>query len=161
MPLVPLEHFEIDSPLAPERAAAELERNVVPRRRFGFFGRGAATFEGEVTASEFQIQRMIGYQNAFLPQIEGSFERSARGTRVSGTMRVRPFVVVFVAVWMVGVLLVPLATLVLQPELRPPSFLVAAAMAAAVWALGSWAFAREARIARRRLAEILGRQEPR
>ncbi|HEX8362118.1 MAG TPA: hypothetical protein VF613_18510 [Longimicrobium sp.] len=160
MPLVPFEEFVIDSPLAPERAAAELGRHVVPRRRFGF-GRGAAWFEGEVTTSDFQIRRMIGYQNAFLPQIQGSFERSMGGTRVSGTMRVRPFVVVFVGVWMVGVLLIPLATVVLQPDLHPPSPFITAAMAAAVWALGSWAFAREARLARRRLTEILDRPEPR
>ena len=152
VPLIPFDRFVIESPLAPGRAAAELASNVEPKRWIRF-RRGPSAFEGEVTETDFRISRMIGYNNAFLPQIHGGFERSPHGTRVSGTMRLHPLVLVFIAVWSGMAILIGFFNLQDGP-LTPLSF-APVGMIALVWAVVCGVFTVEARIARRRLAKIL------
>lgn len=153
VPLIPFDRFVIESPLAPARAAAELASNVEPRQWIRF-RRGASAFEGEVWETDFRISRMIGYNNAFLPRIHGGFERSPHGTRVSGTMRLHPFVLVFIAVWSGMAILIGFSNMAQGP--LTPLALAPVGMIAFMWALVCGAFTIEARIARRRLAEILG-----
>lgn len=156
MPLLPYERFIIETPLLPARAAQALADNVEPRRLLRF-GRGEKAFEGEVADNGFSIQRVIGYRNSFLPRIQGTFERSPNGTRVSGTMKLHPLALAFMVVWMGAVAIaafVILSASLVGHEFEPAA-LVPVGMFFFGWAMTSGAFTIEARIAQRRLAEIL------
>jgi hypothetical protein len=161
VPLLPFAGFTIDSPLPPARAAAELASNVEPRRLIRF-RRGAAAFEGEVTESGVDIRRLPGYQNSFLPEIRGSFERTPHGSRLRGTMRMHPLVIVFMCVWMTFTLIAALAMAAasLSAEKADPAALIPLAMLFFGWALPTAAFTIEAAIARGALTGILAREIP-
>ncbi|HEX8671269.1 MAG TPA: hypothetical protein VF710_05245 [Longimicrobium sp.] len=161
MPLLPFSSFIIDSPLPPARAAAELANNVEPRRLLRF-RRGAAAFEGEVTESGVDIRRLPGYQNSFLPEIRGSFERTPHGSRLRGTMRMHPLVIAFMCAWMAFTLIAGLAMAAasLGAGKADPAALIPLAMLFFGWAFPTAAFTIEAGMARRALTEILAREIP-
>ena len=56
-------------------------------------------FEGKVAGSRFKIHRVAGYQNSFIPIIEGSFRRDGLATTVAVNMRlVWPVIPVWVGI---------------------------------------------------------------
>lgn len=162
MPLIPYQVLVIDSPLPPDEAAARLARHVEPRRWFRFrlgalLGGGPRTraFEGEVQGSHFSIRRILGYDNSFLPEIEGWIELAAQGSRIRVTLRLHWLVAAFMVVWLGAALLFSLTAGAGSLAVGDPLGLaVPALMFVFGWALMAGAFSWEAAHARRRLAEL-------
>ena len=73
---LPFRKFEFSTPMSPAHASRVLQEVVEPPRKWGW--RTSAKrgyFEGKVAGSRFKIHRIAGYQNSFLPIIEGNFRR--------------------------------------------------------------------------------------
>src|SRR5260370_22046495 len=84
----PFRRFEIVTPTSPAHAARILEEIVEPPRKWGWpTSAKRGYFEGRVAGSRFKIHRIITYQNAFVPIIEGNFRRDGLGTVVTLNMR--------------------------------------------------------------------------
>lgn len=103
---LPLHRFEIISPLPPAEAMRILEGHVEPEKWFRWRWPSSANddkFEGSLTADGFQIRRVIGYRNSFLPVVDGSIQQGAGGSRIQVRMRPFVFVFIFIALWTLGV----------------------------------------------------------
>lgn len=106
MKLLPFHRFEINSPLDRQAALAAMAAHTEDRKWFRWRWPNSANddrFEGDVTIDGFNVCRIIGYRNSFLPVIEGQVHASGRGSRIAITMRPFVFVLVFCAVWMIVV----------------------------------------------------------
>ena len=74
----PFRKYEFTTPMSPAHAARILQENVEPPRKWGWpTSSKRGYFEGKVAGSRFKFHRVAGYQNSFLPIIEGSFRRDA------------------------------------------------------------------------------------
>jgi hypothetical protein len=102
MRLLPYRKLSLRSALSAEAAGQALAKQVEAKRWFRF-GSGSAPFEGSVSGSSFEIQRIIQYRNSFLPQITGTIRAEALGCSIAVTMRLHPFVLAFSAIWLSGV----------------------------------------------------------
>ena len=83
----------------------KMSRSLYPRRSFWLlgFGRRNEGFEGEVSESGFELNRIIYYRNSFLPYAYGRFHQVNRHRiRVSVTFTLHPFVIPFCLVWCGG-----------------------------------------------------------
>lgn len=156
MPLLPYDTLVIESPLPVAEARGRLQGATGPVRWLRF-GPAAYPFEGEVTDDEVRIRRAIGYQNSFLPRIQGRLEPAARGSRLAATMEMHPLVMIFVGLWMAIAVTIALPMLVLALTSDPPAemVLIPVAMVLGGWALTAGAFTLEARIARAHLTRLL------
>src|ERR1700693_2966435 len=84
----PFRKFEFSTPMSTERAARVLQEIVEPPRKWGWpTSAKRGYFEGRVAGSRFKINRIITYQNSFVPIIEGKFRRDGQGTIVNLNMR--------------------------------------------------------------------------
>ncbi|UPT64290.1 MAG: hypothetical protein M0D54_07080 [Hyphomonadaceae bacterium JAD_PAG50586_4] len=102
MKLPPLHSFEINSPLDRQAAMAAHRQD---RKWFRWRWPNSANddrFEGDVTVDSFNVCRIIGYRNSFLPVVEGAVHSSGPGSRIEVRMRLFVFVYVFVAVWAIS-----------------------------------------------------------
>jgi hypothetical protein len=103
---LPVDRFVLVSPFSPGDVAAKLAESVEPKRWFRFFGAGRCPFEGDVGPTTFEIRRIIGYRNSFLPQITGTLSPHASGgTQISVRMALHPFPLVFACLWLGAVFL--------------------------------------------------------
>ena len=104
MSVLPYRQFELLSPLSAGDATTTLANAVEAKRWFRWgWGASECPFEGTVTDSTFEIQRIISYRNSFLPLIRGTIAAEPPGSRISITMRLNAFVLVFMVVWLGGV----------------------------------------------------------
>lgn len=156
MPLLPYDTLVIESPLPVAEALGRLQAATGPVRWMRF-GAPAYAFEGEVTEDEVRIRRAIGYQNSFLPRIEGRLEPAARGSRLSATMEMNSPVTIFMGLWMAVAVTISLPMLVLALVSDPPvaMVLVPVGMLLGGWALASGAFTLESHMARAHLTQLL------
>lgn len=106
--VLPYRKLEIHSPHRVDGAMALL-KNVVEPKKWLRVGSGGALFEGTITDASFEIQRIISYRNSFLPQLRGSIAAEGEGSRVSVTMQLHPVVMVFMIIWLSGVLFAAIA----------------------------------------------------
>jgi hypothetical protein len=102
---LPKEDLVFFSPLKKEevlvRLADILEPEKIFRIRFLGLGRQAGKFyEGSITNDSFDMRRIIGYKNSFLPKISGTVEDTSGGSLVHVKMRLQVFVLIFMIVWM-------------------------------------------------------------
>jgi len=101
----PFRKYEFSTPMSVAHATRVLQENVEPPRKWGWPSSSKrGYFEGKVAGSRFKIHRVAGYQNSFLPIIEGNFRRDGLKTIVTLNMRrvwpVVPFwigIIVFLA----------------------------------------------------------------
>lgn len=156
MPLLPYDTLLIESPFPVDEVRGRLQGATGPVRWFRF---GAPThpFMGEVADDDVRIHRAIGYQNSFLPRVAGRIEPTARGSRLTATMTLQPWVTVFIGVWMAMALAAAIPLLVLALTSDPPLgiVLIPVGMLLLGWAVASGAFTLEAHIARAQLTELL------
>ena len=152
---LPFRKFEFSTPMSPDRAASVLQEIVEPRKliRWPFSG-GHRDFEGRVAGGRFMIRRVITYQNAWLPVIEGSFRNDGPGTLVTVNIRLMWSLVAFMS----GILALLLYAFAAIDWRGPGTF------ASRVFLLGGMlfiylvstvSFATEMRIAIRRLLKLL------
>ena len=104
MGVLPYEHLTIETTLAVEEAQRRLAEAVEPRKnvRWPFQSR-SKPFEGSITGEQFAISRVIGYRNSFLPRISGRIHQGSTGATIDITLALHPVVMIFMAVWLLGV----------------------------------------------------------
>ena len=101
----------------------QLLENVEPEKtiRLGLFKRDSTKpYEGYITRQTFEIKRVIGYRNSFLPRISGILEEDYDGTRIKVKMRLHVLVIVFLCIWcgFVGIACIA----IFSNELSSPEF---------------------------------------
>lgn len=104
--LLPYHRFEFASPHTRDAALAGLVVHVEPVKWFRARWPSTANnerFEGEITPEGARIRRVLGYNNSFAPESYIVVHQAARGSRVEITMRPHVFVLVFIAIWCLGV----------------------------------------------------------
>ena len=156
MPLLPYQRYEVISPKTPDKVRAAL-RGAVEPRCFLRFGAGTRPFEGEVEQRTFDLKRTIGYQNAFLPRIQGTVDATPGGSRISVTMSLHPVVLVFMTAWL-GFAAVGCGALLVSGLSGRGSVYGAlgpAVMFVLGWTLAAGGFTFEERIATRLLADVM------
>lgn len=129
MKLLPFEKHLFRSPLPPDEALKCLADQVEPPKWFRLLSGAEKPYQGEITGNKFQIRRIIGYRNSFLPRISGEIRPSGSGSDIAVTMQLHPAVLVFVLVWIA----IPLISLLLvlgsngqfmQPVMLFPTLMV-------------------------------------
>ena len=106
---LPHHRFEITSPLSPSAALDALKAHVEPRRLFRMVFPNPANekrFQGEVGATTFEISRIIGYRNSFLPQLSGKIHGAGSRSTINVTMQIHPLALVLMIVIAATMLLV-------------------------------------------------------
>ena len=161
MPLLPFDTFYFETSLTQSEIAARLAAAVEPRKFFRLGG-GRSPFEGKVSAESFDITRILGYQNSFVPRIRGTMTSTSGGSLVKGTMRLHPLVLGFDIVWfsMVFFTAVGMWSGMLAAGEWESKALVPVGMFVFGWALNAGAFTFEARRATGLLAELLSPVTP-
>jgi hypothetical protein len=105
----PHHRFEIQSALSPSAAIAALKPLVEPRRMFRIVLPNAANerrFQGDVGADSFEISRIIGYRNSFLPLVSGRLHGAGSRSTISVEMKIHPLALVLMIVIAAAMLLV-------------------------------------------------------
>lgn len=152
---LPFRKFEFSTPMSPAHASRVLQEVVEPPRKWGW--RTSAKrgyFEGKVAGSRFKIHRIAGYQNSFLPIIEGNFRRDGRRTIV--TLNMRP-VWPAVPFWVAAMLFLAWGSVNVDSMIAGPFAVRMAviAMTSFIYLVASVPFAIEVRIAMKLLLELL------
>ena len=115
MKYLPFENISYSSQLDPEEILKRINEIIEPKKTFrmaGFFGNNKhKPYEGNTNGMAFNITRIIGYRNSFLPRIEGLIEKDFQGTKIGIKMRLHSFVMVFMFIWLGAVGLTCLACL--------------------------------------------------
>lgn len=115
MKYLPFENITYSTKLDSEEICKRLSDIIQPKRSFNLFGNSSSEsskpYEGSIDKNSFQISRIIGYRNSFLPIIKGSIQKDFNGTKIQVKMRIHKFVTFFMAFWMGGVSLGCLASL--------------------------------------------------
>jgi hypothetical protein len=115
MPWLPFENITYRTKLSPEEVLYRLEQVMQPSKPFhiiGLFRRSEAhQYEGSFNENSFNIIRLIAYRNSFLPRIKGVIKKDISGTLIEVNMRLHPFVLAFLCIWMGGVTLACLSIL--------------------------------------------------
>lgn len=116
MRLLPYENFYLLSQIKPADLQARLEKEVEPVVGFSFkrlFSRSSSFyFSGYTVNGIFQIKRVIFYRNSFLPRIYGEIEPYLNGSQIHIKMRMHVLVIVFMSIWLGGVLFGAIAFLI-------------------------------------------------
>lgn len=103
MNLLPYENITYKTALTPEQIVEKIQNVIEPKKTFRMTGifssKDHRPYEGEVDHNSFDIRRIIGYRNSFLPIIKGQIEQDINGTTIIVKMRVHYFVTVFMLVW--------------------------------------------------------------
>ena len=102
MRLLPYTTFSFDVMGSLDNTVDKMDRSIHPRQSFWLlgFGRRNEGFEGKVSEASFELNRIIGYRNSFLPHAYGRFEQVNRHrTTVHVTVTLHPFVILFCLVW--------------------------------------------------------------
>jgi hypothetical protein len=100
MTFLPFETIIIETPLTKEDTIVNLAKNIEPAKTLRFLNKSdTKAFEGYLRGNEFEIKRIINYQNSFLPIIKGQIEVFGNVTRVKIDMRLHVAVIVFMMIW--------------------------------------------------------------
>ena len=151
----PFRKFELLTPMSPSHAARVLQEIVEPPRKWGWpSSPKRGYFEGRVAGNRFKIHRVIRYQGAFLPIIEGNFRREGLGTMVTLNMRL---VWPVVPIWIGIILFLAWEAVAVDSPLAGPfgARVVVIAMALVTYLVATVPFAIEVRIAMKRLLELM------
>jgi len=106
MKFLPTENITYKTRFKEEEIINRLSDIIEPEKtfRFGIFSSGSTkSYEGQINGQTFNIKRIIGYRNSFLPRIKGIIERDYDGITIKVKMRLHIFVIVFLCFWCSGV----------------------------------------------------------
>jgi hypothetical protein len=152
---LPFRKFEFSTPMSPAHASRVLQEIVEPPRKWGLpSSTKRGYFEGKVAGSRFKIHRILGYQNSFIPIIEGNFRRDGLGTTVTLNMRL---VWPVVPLWIGIIVFLAWSSVNVDSVVAGPFAVRVAviAMTAFIYLVATVPFAVEVRIAMKRLLELL------
>ncbi len=159
--LLPWRDFVVDTSWPPGVAHTEIAKEVATPRWMGVAGEGAsgtgdALFVGRAEGpGRFRFTRRIGYRNSFRPVIQVVVEASHHGgSRLRVRMRLHPFVMVFVGLWLTLATLIGLPVGVLGLAQGQIAALVGLVMPLFGVGITCIPFAVEARIAERALRDL-------
>ncbi len=151
----PFRKFELLTPMSPAHAARVLQEIVEPPRKWGWpSSTKRGYFEGRVAGSRFKINRVMTYQSAFLPIIEGNFRRDGLGTIVTLNMRLVWPVVPF---WIGIIVFLAWSSVAVDSRVAGPFGVRMAviAMTLFIYLVATVPFAIEVRIAMKRFLELM------
>ena len=151
----PFRKFEFSTPMSTAHAARVLEEIVEPPRKWGWpTSAKRGDFEGRVAGTHFKINRIIHYQNSFIPIIEGQFRRDGLGTIVIVNMRL---VWPVVPIWFGIILFLAWGSVAVDSRLAGPfgARMLLLGMTLFIYLVATIPFAVEVRIAMKRLLELL------
>jgi hypothetical protein len=107
MKYLPFENITYHTKLDTEEILNKINEIIEPKKTFrmtGIFGSSDhKPYEGNINENSFDITRIIGYRNSFLPRIKGNIIKDFGRTKVNVKMRVHTFVIVFMFIWFGGV----------------------------------------------------------
>lgn len=105
MRFLPYERLTLVSPLPPKDLIARLKASTAVSATSWSAGMRSATFTGSVGDDHFKVQRRISHRNSFNPQLIGRVHAHGNLTTIGLTLRLQPFVAVFMGLWCGGLLL--------------------------------------------------------
>jgi hypothetical protein len=105
----PIHLFDVQTALTADEVVKILQANCGPRTWKWPFEANTKYFSGDITDNDFQLRRIISYKNSYLPEITGAILPGAKGIRVSITMKLNKYVVLFMAIWLSMVALFEIA----------------------------------------------------
>lgn len=150
-----LQHrFEIQSVLSTAAALEALKAHVEPRRMFRMNFPSSANdkrFQGAVDGANFNITRVIGYRNSFLPQVTGTVRAAGSRSVVDVEMKLFAPVLILVVV-IAAMLLLIIGAVAFEGDLAALASLLI--MPPLAYGLVLWAFWFEAEKQERALREI-------
>jgi hypothetical protein len=129
MKFLPYERLKINTALSSEEVLKRLANVIEPKRYFRLFGSSTKSYQGNVDDSHFEISRITGYRNSFLPIIKGDVQSEISGCSVYITMHPHILVTAFMIFWLGGVglfflgFLYSLVSPLTQPHTTDPSLL--------------------------------------
>jgi hypothetical protein len=104
MPILPYERLTIETTLSIEEAQQRLANVIEPKRTIRWLlSPPTKPFEGTITGDRFEMRRVIGYRNSFLPQITGQIRQGYQGAAIDLTLQMHPLVLIFMALWLAAV----------------------------------------------------------
>ncbi|MGD1839763.1 MAG: hypothetical protein ACFB0B_02545 [Thermonemataceae bacterium] len=115
MKYLPFENITYKTKLDSEEVLSKLSEVIEPKKTFrmvGAFGSGNhKPYEGSINGTSFNINRIIGYRNSFLPRINGIIEKDINGiiekdingTKIKVKMRLHVVVIIFIGIWFGGI----------------------------------------------------------
>lgn len=106
MNLLPFENIVYKSKLDSEEILKRISEIIEQKRGFRIktlLSEGNyKPYEGIIIDNEFNLNRIIGYRNSFLPQIKGIVIRKLNRTTVKVKMRLHIIVIIFMTFWFGG-----------------------------------------------------------
>ncbi|MDX2070649.1 MAG: hypothetical protein SFV55_19635 [Haliscomenobacter sp.] len=102
MKYLPAENITFQSKLKEAELLQRLEDSIEPVRifRFGPFKQSETKpYQGKIVGHSFNISRIIGYRNSFLPRISGSIENTFSGSLIRVKMRLHVVIIAFLCLW--------------------------------------------------------------
>lgn len=150
--IFPSKTLIIETSLSPAEVHERLEKDVAPREGTLLRVFEVGMYRGRVDETGFDFRRIISGRNSFLPNVAGSIEATAFGSRIHVRMSMPAFVTAFMAVWlgMVALMAIPFAFAMPFPfNVLPFGMLVFGTL------LPKLGFSSEANLAERFLAEAL------
>ena len=151
----PFRKFEFSTPMSVGHATRVLQEIVEPPRKWGWrTSTKRGFFEGKVAGSRFKINRIAGYQNSFLPIIEGNFRRDGLRTIVTLNMRLVWPAVPF---WIGVIVFLGWSSVAVDSRVAGPfgARMAVLGMTLVIYLVATVPFAIEVRIAMKRLLELL------
>ncbi len=100
MKFLPYENFEFKTPLSPYDAIKRLRIVTGTRQHFWFWQRPKTSYQGKIEENKFEISRVIGYRNSFLPIIKGEVRSDLGGSSITISMQLHVLVMFFVICWL-------------------------------------------------------------
>jgi hypothetical protein len=104
---LPFENITYRTKLDSEEIIKRINDSIEAKKTFrilGIFGNSNhKPYEGNINGNSFNISRIIGYRNSFLPRIKGEIEKGYGSTSINVKMKLHPFVLAFMCVWCGGV----------------------------------------------------------
>jgi len=110
--IFPYRTLMIETSLSPAEVRERLERDVAPREAgLRLFRSRDGRFNGSVSETGFDIRRTISGRNSWLPNVVGTIQATAFGSRVYVRMKPPQMVNVFMALWLgtVALMAIPFA----------------------------------------------------
>ncbi len=103
MKFLPIESIVYKAQLTEEEITRRLEDSIETERVFRSGLESAQPYKGQIIGNRFEISKIIGYKNSFLPVIKGKIEGDYNRTTITVKMRPRMAVLVFLFIWCSGV----------------------------------------------------------
>ncbi|MCT7970876.1 hypothetical protein [Laspinema olomoucense] len=161
--MFPSKRFTMTTYLSPEEVLKKLSEVVTPTSNPIQFRwrRSKKPYQGQIAEHSFKIYRVIYNRNSFLPEIEGQIQAHGRGSQIKIEIKLHPFVIIFMSLWLIMLAVVALMILGegLFKEIFNLAFLMPMGMLILGLALPRIAFFPEAKKSQKFLLELFQGQE--